>query len=183
MRDISTLEGGGGMRGKLFKLAARVSTVLCVAALALSLRSHWRADRLRYAGPSWTGSLTSDDGSVRASFAAARRPDRPGTGWSLTSDPASRTSVGADGTAFDSFGHRVSRFPRPGGGGVEVRRWWAPHWAFILAFAILPAVYAVRRRLALQREDFPRCPACGHELSGTPERCPACGAVIVEEAE
>ena len=169
------------MSGKLFKLAARVSAVFCVAALALSLRSHWRADRLRYSGPSWTASLTSDDGIVRASFTTSATANRRGSGWSFNSGPASRTSVGFDGIAYDGFGHGVARFPRPGGGAVEVRRWWAPHWAFILAFAILPAVFAVRRRLALQREEFPRCAACGHELSGTPERCPACGAVTAAE--
>jgi hypothetical protein len=174
------------MKGKLFKFAARLSTVLCVAALALSLRSHWRGDRLRYSRENWTASLTSDDGVIRAAYTtSAGRNRRVQPGWNFSSYAASRTSVSFDGTAYEGFGHARSRFQLPGGGApMEVRRWWAPHWAFILAAAILPAVYAVRRRLAQQRADeAPRCPACGHDLTGTPDRCPQCGSTPAAEGE
>src|SRR5690349_5779916 len=63
-------EGGGRMKSKLFKLAARVSTVLCVLALALSFRSHWRGDRVRYVHENWTASLASDDGTLRLAVTA-----------------------------------------------------------------------------------------------------------------
>jgi len=174
------------MKGKLFKLAARLSAVLCVAALALSFRSHWRGDRLRYSRENWTASLTSDDGVIRAAYTTSAGPNRRvQPGWSFSSYAASRTSVSFDGTAYEGFGHGVSRFQLPGGGApMEVRRWWAPHWAFILTAAILPAVYAVRRRLAQQRADeVPRCSACGHDLTGSPDRCPQCGATPAAEAD
>jgi hypothetical protein len=177
------------MRFNLFKLAARISAVLCVAALALSFRSHWRGDRLRYSHENWTASLTSDDGTVRLSFTAPSALNRRGEppGWSFSSYPASRTTVSFDGTAYEGFGHAVRTFQLPPGGGqaVRVRRWWAPHWSLVLAFAILPAVYAIRRRLAQQRADAaPHCPACGHELTGMPDHCPACGVELAaEEAE
>ena len=88
---------------------------------------------------------------------SAGRNRRGPPGWNFSSYPASRTSVSFDGTAYEGFGHAESHFQLPAGGGaMEVRRWWAPHSAFILAAAILPAVYAVRRRLAQQRADEAR---------------------------
>jgi hypothetical protein len=165
----------------LFKLAARVSTVLCVLALALSFRSHWRNDRVRYTGADWTASLTSDDGTIRAQYIANNQSRRAAPGWSYASGPASRTSVSFDGTAYEGFGHAVGRFPQRAAGAAAVHRWWAPHWAFILAAAILPAAYAVRRRLALQRADALCCPSCGRDIRDTPDHCPVCGVVAVEE--
>jgi hypothetical protein len=53
-----------------------------------------------------------------------------------------------------------------------------PHAVLVLASAVLPAVWATRRRrqiLAAWHGHHGRCPTCGYDLRATPGRCPECG--------
>ena len=57
---------------------------------------------------------------------------------------------------------------------MDVRLLSLPFWAPVVAFAILPVVWVIRRR---RRPRPGTCPKCGYDLRATPERCPECGAV------
>jgi hypothetical protein len=50
-----------------------------------------------------------------------------------------------------------------------------PMWILVLAFAIEPAIWTVRRR---RRRGPGHCRACGYDIRATPQRCPECGAEV-----
>jgi hypothetical protein len=51
-----------------------------------------------------------------------------------------------------------------------------PNWMLLVAFAVLPVVWLIRRRRARRRLLVGRCRQCGYDLRATPDRCPECGA-------
>ena len=64
------------------------------------------------------------------------------------------------------------------------RALYLPHWALVVVFALMPAVWAagaVRRRRAGRRARAGLCPACGYDLRATPGRCPECGRGVEAE--
>jgi hypothetical protein len=53
-----------------------------------------------------------------------------------------------------------------------------PHWLPMFLAAVAPALLWWRRSgRPRARRRAGRCPACGYDLRGTPDRCPECGAV------
>jgi hypothetical protein len=53
-----------------------------------------------------------------------------------------------------------------------------PHWAVVLALAVLPAAWIWRRHragLPARRRRRGLCPACGYDVRATPDLCPECG--------
>jgi hypothetical protein len=52
----------------------------------------------------------------------------------------------------------------------------APHWAVVIAFAILPSIRILKIGRRRRRTTNGRCPTCGYDLRATPDRCPECGA-------
>jgi hypothetical protein len=52
---------------------------------------------------------------------------------------------------------------------------FVPHWALAVLFGLLPAVPLVRALRRRQRVRQGRCPSCGYDLRGSPNRCPECG--------
>ena len=50
-----------------------------------------------------------------------------------------------------------------------------PYWFIVLLTAAPPADWWRQQRRARHRKVEGRCPGCGYDLRGTPERCPECG--------
>ena len=178
-----------------------LSLLLCVAALALWVRSYWRGDRVDAVilgseyrqTPGWMISVISGRGGFGGSVSHVTRYYADDDSWpkglaNWTSRRFRHTSV-------------IPVYPKWAPGQSQWRRWgfqwtrhtltapdsWAiqrsivaPYWVVALATLVLPA-FRLRRRLLLRRASRRArsglCPACGYDLRATPDRCPECGTI------
>jgi hypothetical protein len=154
------------MKRRLFTALSVLSLLLCIATLALWVRSYWQFDHTAWFSRMGVG-FTSN--SMRGhfqigfyDFAESRYP----------------------GFTYDSGSPRYYKLRSEDfflGFGVEIHPdglfLASPHWFLALLFAILPALYlrALIRSRRLHRISL--CPRCGYDLRATPNRCPECGAV------
>jgi hypothetical protein len=155
------------MKRRLFTALSVLSLLLCVATLALWVRSYWRLDYATYVrdGALWV-SFESLWGQVQFKRLPAETigASVPRGFWRL-SELAPKWRLGSGVLWFHYFNSK----------GVRVVT--IPHWFLALIFAILPALHlrALVRSRRLHRISL--CPRCGYDLRATPDRCPECGAV------
>jgi hypothetical protein len=166
---------------RLATLAAGASLLLCVATVALWVRSYRRVDAFRVA----TARGERIVGSVRGELQFILCPGIEFSGtfsYDSYSAPGFRSAVEFLRTDrhYSSggrlgFGYFVPKAGAPKNWGYSGV--WFPHWSLALLFAILPALHlraAIRSR---RRDRVALCLTCGYDLRATPARCPECGAV------
>ena len=156
------------VKRRLLNVVTALSTVLFVAACVLWARSFWVSDIIAYDSPGTALILGARGGNLVLYCPPADW--RSGRGWSY------RTSTAYLRDYFDIPGWPNPRFAF-GLSYYESQWTWAaalPLWIPTLLFALAPAAltWTFRRRAAAGR-----CPKCGYDLCGTPDRCPECGAV------
>jgi hypothetical protein len=168
----------------LFNSLTILSLLLCLATLALWVRSYWRFDELTERSGS-TGRIpgfSSNFGEVSVSFFRLS-PDVPESAirWRYETYRADREYVNSTWvnrfpksscTSLLGFGYRVDDNAALGS---SYRAAYFPHWFLVLLLAILPAI-GLRSILGTRRENRAGlCPRCGYDLRATPDRCPECG--------
>ena len=168
----------------LFTLCSALSLLLCVAACAAWVRSHFGgdawfrlerpadgADRLRVHVVGWSGGL------FFAGRAMLRTP-APGE----VELPLTAYVVGEPGDMWAD--EPIGFWGRLGFGRGSDRRFWGvtytfPAWSVVAVSGVLPAV-VVRRRLrsraARGRAAAGLCPSCGYDVRASAGRCSECGA-------
>jgi hypothetical protein len=168
------------IRRRIFTALTVVSLLLCVATLALWVRSYSYEDQVRFHSWSglssrgtlvvwwtnmyegsiylWTGPLTDGQSLVDLLWAQSTYRPRYRAAW------------------FEAAHNFSGTLP------VEQRLAIMPHWFLALLFAILPALHlrALIRSRRLRR--IGHCPRCGYDLRATPQRCPECGTRTGTEA-
>ena len=159
----------------MFTLAAAVSLVLCLAVLALWVRSHWSCDQLR---------LKVGDRSLGFYIPAGRLVffcNEYEEWWGT--EFVRRPPI----PAWDQYVSGIL-VARPLGGGFgyisrpDNRMIWLPTWFAAAATAVMPATWLARRVIAATRHPRGHCPTCGYDLRATPDRCPECGTVPAAKA-
>jgi hypothetical protein len=170
------------MTRRLLNLVTALSLLLCVAVLALWVRSYRYDDQVSFAATSRHCGLRSFRGRVGLSWTS------PDPGW--------RTYTGA------GWRRRPIRNLAPGQADLEQhceRQLWGfgfgrfsfqtgittgaqmnhlvvvPYWAVLAASLVPAAPGALAARRCHRRRQAGRCPRCGYDLSATPDRCPECG--------
>jgi hypothetical protein len=166
------------MLRRLFTVLSALSLLLCVAVVALWVRSYWEGYGLYYAtrrppapvmtwgyaarGGLWVGRMEAD--YRRPGWTFERFPSPPAVSYSNEFPPGLRLG----------FGYIPRTVPQSMYGIV------VPLWFPSLAAAAAPAWYAIgvlRRRRRRLRQSKSLCPTCGYDLRATPGRCPECGTV------
>jgi hypothetical protein len=152
------------VRRRLVTLAAAASLLLCIATVALWVRSYW------------------------VSHFAARYDGRGGYLGAISSAGSFHLVAGSK----DKRNLKGYYFSRPGVwpsaevGGITTFRlsfreglWITfPHWIVCAVTALLFALFT--RSLRAHRHGS--CSSCGYDLRATPDRCPECGAAPASTA-
>jgi hypothetical protein len=166
-------------RRRLFTAVSVVSLLLCVATLALWVRSYHRLDRASYLERS---SLSIDVQSIRGQIEVVHGFTSPTGTPGLSYDSLSSTDFKSSREVIrDSpSGYDFPTIALLGFGYMHIESspaWWAwfPHWFLALLFAILPALHLRATIRSRRRHRIGHCPTCGYDLRATPQRCPECG--------
>jgi hypothetical protein len=187
------------MKRRIVNLLTALSLVLCVAVLALWVRSYLRVDvagrtAMWPEGQNWywrDWHLWSADGGVRlmsegflvnsTSF-ADQWAQKVGRGYWNASPPGQNSprEPFPRNLWFDLWSQRKGN-NRVGpeviySDDLNVR---VPYWAMAVAAGIAPALWLIHARSRRKRLRSSLCPACGYDLRASPERCPECGTVSV----
>jgi hypothetical protein len=168
----------------LLSAAALLSLLLCVASMALWVRSYWTCDgihgfhptkRVRYAVACSRGRVAcqTDEPKDLQLFTGPYQPGK--TTYDLTPPPDQEWENGWGvplevSRTFMGFTYmRATRL-----GVISTRMCVIPLWFVTLVTALAPTAYALRARTHRRRAKG-LCPKCGYDLRATPERCPECG--------
>ena len=173
-----------------------MSLLLCVATIALGVRSFVVRDLVVRTGYDATQFLTSNRGQLYYMFAdgSAGGPRGPAV-WRWTRRvPIEISSVALDqadpGLRWSCHGLGFAwRVSRGGWGVLGSRRTMfgattdvaVPHAAVAAVFAVGP-VLAIRRLRRDRRRRAGGCAVCGYDLRASPGRCPECGTIPVRPA-
>jgi len=185
------------MRRRLFTFAAALSLLLCVAAIALWVRSYTGSDSV---SRRWMTAADSHHiehrgqqiqwtlGQVRfliqndtAFFPGQMTPDSANPHWSYF-----RYGAGHDGweaPPAESIWNRLGFAAWETGwsssfADSHARVWAAPAWLLTVILALLPAAWGWGAYRQRRRKQTGRCIACGYDLRASPDRCPECGNVV-----
>jgi len=189
------------MQRVLSNVVVLLSLLLCVASVALLVRSYFVSDWISFAHISPVGQellvtdwiLGSGKGNVALDYIFNRLPLKPdesaamypgGVAW-VTDAPADPADprIGRFGFGYESW-NAPDHQPRPTPavdlgyeppGAYRSRHVSFPLWLPATLFALPPALW-LRRRLKRRRgARAGHCPRCGYDLRATPEKCPECG--------
>jgi hypothetical protein len=181
------------MRRIAWRILVFSSFVLCIATLALWMRSYSHSDafdrwRRDVGGPGTyhdTTGVFSSRGAVgtgRLRIYLPTTQDWPADPrWRFNSQPARAVSW-EHRWWFLGFGYWNVRYPAgPAHRGLHPVGVTVPHWFIATLFAIPPTIWARRgwrERRKRKRVERGLCAACGYDVRANPERCPECGGPV-----
>jgi hypothetical protein len=155
------------MRRRIMDLLTAASTLMCVAVVALWVRSYVKADFAGYKSGTGARRLTGIISTNGAIWIAWRHFTEDGTPeFYLRSDSAARWSVTDSPWLPFYFAHNDPR-------ATDARSAVIPHWSGLI-LAIPGGLFLWRK---YPRHSTPGiCRACGYDMRATPDRCPECGS-------
>jgi hypothetical protein len=170
-------------RRRLFDFLTMLSLVLCLATVALWVRSYWQGQALarlaQRSGSSRLVTMRSVTGELSLFY-----QQFPGaiqdSGWSYQVNSLDKVTTYAhlvreyrmQCAMFLGFGYSCYY-----NSSIDVYAIWFPHWFLALILAVLPALRLRNIRRTRRRNRVGLCQRCGYDLRASPDRCPECGHV------
>jgi hypothetical protein len=179
------------MRRRLLNLLTLLSLLLCVASVALWVRSYAASDRVTHDQLDVDGDFSdltgwlieTGEGGVGVSRGRLHQAGRPVDelyqGWAWEpGEPVNLTEVWV-GIPM-TFGNRMGFFWTDDQSvtpytSMRTRSVGFPVWPLAALTALLPAARLYRRLVRRRRYGAGRCRTCGYDLRATPDQCPECG--------
>ncbi len=170
-------------RRRLFNTIATGSLVLCVAMIALWIRSYLRWDMLVRKEGNYQIVARSNLGLVSMNFDILDRSAGYSFYWRherWDTDLARliKSNLGDSGFRYQRLIQTDAYFPKAAPSVFYHLQ--TPDWFISLLLAVFPAIFAIsfwRRRTKVQS----MCSSCGYDLRATPDRCPECGTILSKE--
>lgn len=182
----------------MFRLAAVVSLVLCIATVADRFTHAWRSTRIELSWWRMEGadrltrklSVTTGKGVVMATMYRYTEEDRTamkrnrfffGSGPHYDNWMLGDTLIGRAG--FGVYAHAISRAPGATNKWGSMPRteqftgFGLPNWFAESMFGLIPALWwrsHLNHRVLVRTGH---CINCGYDLRATPDRCPECGTI------
>jgi hypothetical protein len=171
------------VKRRLLTLAAAVSLVLCIATVALWVRSYFHWDGLQRTDKETLSSVLAFRGGMAVTLVRGQ-VNQLNRGWEFHSMvdwermiERAPNKVELPGLSI-AFRPRTKRPPYPN---YRYLVFVVAYWLPFLLTAALPLIRLfVHFRQSSRGEN--RCPTCGYDLRATPDRCPECGAVLAGAA-
>jgi hypothetical protein len=186
------------MKRLVWTSCGAVSFLLCLATLALWLRSYWYRDILSFGRAGGNCHLVQSllgrihilgnlAGGCSGGFSYSG-PDRlsPQAVWNggMSGYPPQPEWHGGfiwqyyPGTYFADFSYSGPAYGRPPLRNNH-RLIVIPCWCPAILFATSPALWLIRRSRGRRRRRIAAglCPNCGYDMRATPQRCPECGYI------
>jgi hypothetical protein len=179
--------------GILWNVSTLLPLLLCLAAIALQVRSHFAQDLLVWSSfdralfRSKLVLFTWNKGDVDFGYAIFDfGPNRPLVagmmydGWRAESIP---TSDAQGHATWYWANYRTQTIPYLAtSDGVNPRtvqawHWGAKGWLIALITGIFPAFRIIARLRRRRGSSLGACATCGYDLRATPDRCPECGTI------
>jgi hypothetical protein len=182
------------LRRRLLDSLTILSLLLCLATVALWVRSYRRSESLSF---HYGHTERAEYSAVESAFGKLTlynywtlrlhdRPVNPFRGWHFRAYPADAANSIRQFVDDPKTGRGTFRFAGFGGFShgasdpwysYSIRGLCVPHWFPALLFAILPALRLRSILRTRRRHRSGLCPHCGYDLRATPDRCPECGHV------
>jgi len=162
---------------RLLNLLTALSLLLCVAVVALWVRSYWRYDLTG----ARLGGAVALVGSYRGHllWAAELRDEHKGAGEWYGHDSGGRADAESTwqflrtNAAFNVLGFSYTGDVQTS---MPLRVMVTPSWSAALVLAFLPGRRLAHARRRRRRRNENRCAACGYDLTGNVSGvCPECG--------
>jgi hypothetical protein len=162
------------VRRRLFNLAAAVSLVLCVATVALWVRSYYYWDAIFLQRGVYSVDARTANGKFNVHM-AERHAIPPWTVKVFRTFPRdSDPFYSGVPTGWNRLGFRFSHPSDPDFAHAAMVT--IPFWFLAAASGVLPAHWSIRH--SRRRGHIAgRCSNCGYDLRATPDRCPECGKI------
>lgn len=183
------------MRRRLFNILSAISLLLCVATIAVGIRSMWFENYWNCTDPTRSNPavvVVATCGRIGIIWSHEEEGEEPSPQWGEYRVEEVGDALARD---LDSAGAMNQGGPDPaswkylgfnggyGRGGTMLWDAWivVPDWFICSIAAVLPFLWYRSYRRTRRRKLRGLCLQCGYDLRATPDRCPECGTVHFDQ--
>jgi hypothetical protein len=161
------------MAKRLLNLLTLLSLLLCVAVVALWVRSYLVQDHLTVRRPHRHITVGTEYGAFVIFHTSY--DDDIGTSWNWNVEPLPYQP------GLSPLALALVTIEATQGFSPQTLVIVLPQWAVAAVFGTFPVGRLIRHHRSRRRHGSDACRRCGYDLRATPDRCPECGTIAAAE--